>query len=68
MERALRAIEHCPAAELATAANSYFGLLRQASSSHADRARLANAVRKRGRSVAGTLTKTYLTASEKRHG
>lgn len=40
-------------------ANSYFGLLRQASHSHHDRARLANAVRRRGRCVKADLTKTY---------
>ena len=37
--------------------NSYFGLLRQASHSHGDRARLANLVRRRGHSVDRLLTK-----------
>jgi hypothetical protein len=41
------------------AANSYFGLLRQSSSSHADRAKVAKAVLRRGHMVNGTLTKTY---------
>jgi RNA-directed DNA polymerase len=40
-------------------ANSYFGLLRQATRSHTDRARLANLLRKHGHAVAGNLTKTY---------
>jgi len=40
-------------------ANSYFGLLSQASSSHLDRARLANAARDRGHAVNFNLTKTY---------
>lgn len=39
--------------------NSYFGLLRQASSSHHDRTRLANVVRDRGHAVDAKLTKTY---------
>jgi hypothetical protein len=39
--------------------NSYFGLLRQASASHYDRAALANVLRDRGRSVDGDFTKTY---------
>lgn len=44
--------------ELRQIANSYFGLLRQASASHGDRARLANAVRRRGRSVDRAFTRT----------
>ncbi|PXW28219.1 hypothetical protein [Paraburkholderia caballeronis] len=40
-------------------ANSYFGLLRQASASHHDRALLANVVRGRGRAVDAAFTKTY---------
>lgn len=40
-------------------ANSYFGLLRQASHSHGDRARMANLVRRRGHSVDRMLTKAY---------
>lgn len=42
-------------------ANSYFGLFGQASHSHHDRARLANVLRRRGRSISGQLTKTYRT-------
>ena len=40
-------------------ANSYFGLLRQASHSHHDRTLLANILRKRGRCISGDITKTY---------
>ena len=54
---ALHRLEHMPQADLHAAANSYFGLLRQASHSHADRARLAAAVLKRGRCVVRDLTK-----------
>jgi RNA-directed DNA polymerase len=39
--------------------NSYFGLLRQATHSHADRALVANLLLQRGHSVKGDLTKTY---------
>jgi hypothetical protein len=40
-------------------ANSYFGLVRQASCGHKDRTRLAWAVLKRGYAVNGALTKAY---------
>ncbi|MDW3683900.1 RNA-directed DNA polymerase [Cupriavidus sp. CV2] len=40
-------------------ANSYFGLLRQATGSHADRARLANIARRRGHAINFDLTKAY---------
>ncbi len=43
-------------------ANSYYGLLRQASKSHHDRAALSNELRRRGRSVKADLTKTYRKA------
>ena len=56
---ALQRIAKAPADELWQAANSYFGLLRQASHSHGDRARLANAIRRRGKAVKADLTKTY---------
>ena len=52
-----------PAADVFAAANSYFGLLRQADSSHADRAALARAVMRRGHCVNGALTKTYRKSS-----
>ena len=47
------------AGELHRTANSYFGLLRQATHSHHDRARLANLARRRGFSVDQQLTKIY---------
>ncbi|MGU2444389.1 RNA-directed DNA polymerase [Burkholderia cenocepacia] len=40
-------------------ANSYFGLLRQATASHHDRALLANVLRSRGHAVDRDFTKTY---------
>ncbi len=46
-------------ADLYVTANSYFGHLGQASNSHTDRARLANLLRRRGRSVDHRLTKSY---------
>ena len=45
--------------QVAVAANSYFGLLRQASHNARDRALLANAVRRRGISVDHALKKAY---------
>lgn len=56
---AVRRVATLDAADLFETANSYFGLLRQASHSHHDRARLANALRRRGHCIAGNLTKTY---------
>ena len=46
-------------AQFVAIANSHFGLLRQATHSHADRAALANAIRQRGHSINYALTKTY---------
>lgn len=40
-------------------ANSYFGLLRQATASHQDRAQLANLLRSLGKAVDRDLTKTF---------
>ena len=61
---AVHRIERMPADDLFTVANSYFGLLRQATHSHADRARVANALRYRGHSIKADLTKTYRTTTE----
>ncbi|WP_428421909.1 RNA-directed DNA polymerase [Methylibium sp.] len=58
---ALRRLEQLTPAEVHVVANSYFGLLRQATHSHADRARLANAVRRRGHCVAADLTRCFRT-------
>lgn len=56
---ALRRLAATPEADLTQVANSYFGLLRQASASHEDRAQLANIIRARGRAVDADFTKTY---------
>jgi len=48
-----------PSADLHESANSYFGLFRQASHSHRDRARLARILLRRGWSVDHRLTKIY---------
>jgi len=45
--------------DLHQSANSYFGLLRQATHSHHDRALLANVIRRRGLAVNHQLTKSY---------
>lgn len=54
-----------PEEELFESANSYFGLLRQASHSHQDRAQLANVLRKRGYTIKADLTKTFRTSNRK---
>lgn len=59
MAQALRRTAAVPAEDLRETANSYFGLLTQASHSHKDRAALARLVIKRGHAVNGDLTKTY---------
>ncbi|WP_245964803.1 RNA-directed DNA polymerase [Trinickia dinghuensis] len=56
---ALRRVRETEPADLMQVANSYFGLMRQASASHNDRARLANVIRSLGRSVDFNLTKTF---------
>ena len=59
LAQALKRTAAAPAEDLRETANSYFGLLSQASHSHADRAALARVVLKRGNSVNAALTKTY---------
>ncbi len=56
---ALRRVAATPPEDLLAVGNSYFGLLRQASANHHDRARLANILRARGKAVDFDLTKTY---------
>ncbi|OIR11007.1 reverse transcriptase [mine drainage metagenome] len=51
------------AGELFETANSYFGLLRQATHSHKDRVRLAKVLMHRGHCISGDLTKTYRRAA-----
>lgn len=56
---AIQAVQGAYQEDLRTTANSYFGLLSQASHSHHDRTLLARSVLKRGRAVSRDLTKTY---------
>lgn len=54
-----RRIKDVPADELFETANSYFGLFRQATHSHKQRAALSNVLRYRGHAIKSDLTKTY---------
>ncbi|POM15780.1 retron-type reverse transcriptase [Burkholderia cepacia] len=56
---ALRRVAETAPGDLTQVANSYFGLLRQATASHQDRARLANRLRSLGKAVDRDLTKTF---------
>jgi len=62
VDAAIQRLQAAPAADIHQVANSYFGLLTQASHSHAARARLATAVLWRGHCVSGDLKKAF------RHG
>ena len=57
--QAINRIRTMDAEDVYQSANSYFGLLRQANASHADRVRLADALLKRGHVVNKQFTKTY---------
>ncbi|AFJ59146.1 reverse transcriptase domain protein [Pseudomonas fluorescens A506] len=59
LAQALKRTAAAPAEDLRETANSYFGLLSQASHSHTDRAALVRVVLKRGNSVNAALTKTF---------
>ena len=59
LDQALKRTAAAPAEDLRETANSYFGLLSQASHSEKDRAALARVVLKRGNSVNSALTKTF---------
>jgi RNA-directed DNA polymerase len=61
VHQAINRIASMPAADVFGSANSYFGLLRQSDSSHADRAALARAVMNRGHCVNHAFTKSYRT-------
>ena len=63
VQRALQHLQDTPADELFTAGNSYLGLLRQASHSHADQTKVARLLRMRGHAVAGDLSKIYRRAA-----
>lgn len=56
---AQRRIAAAPDDELLATANSYFGLLGQATASHHDRAQLARLLLRRGHTVNAALTQTY---------
>jgi hypothetical protein len=56
---AMERLRTMPAADTFTAGNSYLGLLRQASHSHHDRARVAQVLLRRGHAVKGDLSKIY---------
>ncbi|ADE10445.1 Retron-type reverse transcriptase [Sideroxydans lithotrophicus ES-1] len=56
---ALSRVKQVPANELFETANSYFGLLRQASHSHHDRALLGSVLMYRGHSINKAFTKTF---------
>ena len=57
--QAIRRVVDIDEGDLFETANSYFGLLGQATSSHHDRCRLANALRRRGQSISMDIRKTY---------
>jgi RNA-directed DNA polymerase len=57
--KAVARMQDLPAADVHQVANSYFGLFSQATHSHQDRARFANAVRYRGHCITGSLTKAF---------
>jgi retron-type reverse transcriptase len=59
---AARRLRDMPAGEVFAAGNSYLGLFRQASHSHADQATLANVLRGRGHAVKGDFSKIYRRA------
>ncbi|ANF84753.1 reverse transcriptase [Pseudomonas antarctica] len=59
LAQALKRTAAAPAEDLRQTANSYFGLLSQASHSHSDRAALARVVLKRGNIVNAAMTKTF---------
>ena len=59
MAAAINRLRTMPDKDVFTAGNSYFGLLRQASHSHVDRADIANVLLDRGYTVKRDLTKIY---------
>jgi len=62
--QALSRIETLPAREVYATGNSYLGLVRQATHSHTDQARIARALLKRGHAVDGDLTRIFRKRSE----
>jgi len=59
VDHAVERVLTTPKAELRDIANSYLGLLGQASHSHHDRTRIGNALRRRGKAINQAITKTY---------
>lgn len=59
INHALQKVKTAPAESLRETANSYFGLLRQATHSHKSRTALAKIILLRGKAVNKQLTKTY---------
>ncbi len=55
----LQRLRHMDAADLYQAGNSYLGLVRQTSHSHAEQVAIARSLLRRGHVVAGDLTKTF---------
>ena len=64
LNAALQRLRDMPAEDVFEAANSYLGLLRQATASHHDRAQIANVARSRGHAVNRQLTKAFRAARE----
>lgn len=59
VKEAIKRIKETNKTELLEVANSYFGLLRQASHSHHDRAKLSKTLLRLGNTVDGKFTKTF---------
>jgi hypothetical protein len=59
INEAMRWVRDIDAEDLFETANSYYGLLRQASHSYLQRVKLSNVLRYRGHCISGDLTKTY---------
>jgi hypothetical protein len=59
VNEAIKRIRTAHPADIRQSANSYFGLLRQSSASHTDRAQLAKAVMRRGHTINKQFTKTF---------
>ena len=59
VDGAAQRLRAMPAADLFASGNSYLGLVRQASHSHTDQARIANILLDRGHAVAGDLSKAF---------
>ena len=56
---AVKRLQTMPAGDTFASGNSYLGLVRQATHSHADQIRIARVLRQRGHAVAGDIGKVY---------